>query len=160
MDGASGRGGTRKSPERTAILLSVSSFFFFFESFFPYKPRKFQHLTEPWLYQVLTLCSTIAHLLTAPPDPFSFIATHPLHERRGAVSLLLRWGLECCIRDTVSAYLDSTADAESLYARHGFEVAETISMALEGVGGKPVGIEETYFIYQIDTIGVNWENVK
>ena len=122
------------------------------------KPEKSQRSIEPWLYQVLKLCYTFAHLPTAPPDLFSFIATYPLHERRGAASLLLRWGLECCIRDSIPVDLDSTADAGSLYARHGFEVAdsETISMALEDHWFMRRHIS----IHQISTIGVNRKNVK
>ena len=63
------------------------------------------------------------------------------------MSLLLRWGLECCIRDSIAADLDSAADAGSLYARHGFEVAERLSMALEGVDVGPVVVyEKTFFM--------------
>lgn len=83
----------------------------------------------------------------------SFIGTDPPHERRGAASLLLQWGIEHCERDKAPAYLESTVDAGRLYERHSFEASEKISMVLDGTvegvveGGTPIVYSETCFIY-------------
>lgn len=86
-------------------------------------------------------------LLIAHHDPgLSFLGTDPAHERRGAASLLLKWGLDRCTRDGVSAYLEGTVDAGPLYYRHGFKAAGNISMTLKQIGN-PVIYEETCFLY-------------
>ena len=79
----------------------------------------------------------------------SFIGTDPPHERRGAASLLLQWGIEHCKRDNLPAYLESTLNAGSLYEKHGFRAAESLSMVLEGMtkDGAPVVYEETCFVF-------------
>lgn len=84
------------------------------------------------------------------PTGLTFIGTDPLHERRGAASLLLQWGLRHCKQDNVPAYLESTVDAGPLYERHGFARAETISMALQGRddGSESVLYEEVCFIFR------------
>lgn len=79
----------------------------------------------------------------------SFLGTDPLHERRGAASLLLKWGLDRCARNGVPAYLEGTVDAGPLYYRHGFEAADNISMTLEQISGNgvPLVYEETCFLF-------------
>ena len=78
----------------------------------------------------------------------TFIGTDPVHERRGAASLLLQWGLVRCVRDNVPAYLESTVDAGPLYERHGFTSAENLSMVLEGREGESALYEEVCFIFR------------
>ena len=92
----------------------------------------------------------LTHLEEAYPAlDLTFIGTEPKHERRGAASLLIQWGLERCKRDNVPAYLESTANAGSLYERHGFKTVENISMVLEGAqGDAPVLYEEKCFLFQ------------
>ena len=79
----------------------------------------------------------------------SFLGTDPLHERRGAASLLLQWGLDRCMTENIPAYLESTVDAGPLYGRHGFKAAEDVSMVLEQIleNGAPVVYQETCFLY-------------
>ena len=57
-------------------------------------------------------------------------------------------------------YRDSTADVASLYARHGFKMAERLSMALESVDVRPVVSERRVSFNQIGAIGFNRKNVK
>ena len=68
----------------------------------------------------------------------SFIETDPPHQRRGASSLLLQWGLDRSKSDSYPAYLE--IDAGPLYERHRFKAAENLSMVLDGIGkdGAPV----------------------
>lgn len=82
------------------------------------------------------------------------MGTDPPHQRRGAASLLLQWGLERCRRDAVPAYLESTFDAVPLYERHGLRAAGKISMVLGGMvrDGAPVVYEETCFVFRPDGI--------
>ena len=85
---------------------------------------------------------------THPVIGLSFIATDPAHERRGAASLLLQWGLEQSQQNNIPAYLESTVDAGPLYERKGFVPVETISMVLEGKGGESMVYEEVCFIFR------------
>ena len=80
----------------------------------------------------------------------SFIGTDPHHECRGAASLLLQWGLEHCKKDEVPAYLESTIDAGSLYQKHGFEAAETLSILLDSTAKDiaPVIYREICFVFR------------
>jgi predicted N-acetyltransferase YhbS len=79
------------------------------------------------------------------------VGTDPPHERRGAASLLIRWGLEHCRGDNVPAYLESTVEAGPLYERHGFKAVENLSMVLEGMARDsiPIVYEETCFIFNL-----------
>ena len=98
----------------------------------------------PFLANCLSPQSSVAH----PTLGLTFIGTDPLHERRGAASLLLQWGLRQSKQDNVPAYLESTVDAGSLYERHGFASAENISMVLAGREGESVIYEEVCFIFR------------
>ena len=86
--------------------------------------------------------------VTHPSLGLTYIGTDPLHERRGAASLLLQWGIQHCIHDHIPAYLESTVDAGPLYERHGFTSAEKISMVLTGTGNESVDYEEVCFIFR------------
>jgi len=92
--------------------------------------------------------------LTLVPD-LSFLGTHPLHERRGAASLLIKWGIDRCTTDQVPALLESTVDAAPLYRRHGFKAAESVSMVLEenSEDGTSIIYHETCFLYTPTTSG-------
>lgn len=83
-----------------------------------------------------------SHKSPNPPTDLSLIGTDPSHERRGAASLLIQWGLERSKRDNIPAYLESTMNAVPLYQRHGFKVAEVISMVVDGVGDGVVKDED------------------
>ncbi|KAL9069691.1 MAG: hypothetical protein Q9161_005392 [Pseudevernia consocians] len=78
----------------------------------------------------------------------TYIGTDPLHERRGAASLSLQWGIQHCIHDNIPAYLESTVDAGPLYERHGFAAAEKISMVLKGTENESVNYEEVCFVFR------------
>lgn len=88
--------------------------------------------------------------LTENNPGLTYIGTDPQHERRGAASLLLQWGLERCTHEHTPAYLESTFDAGPLYERHGFTPAENISMVLEGrsEAGESVLYEEVCFVFR------------
>lgn len=45
--------------------------------------------------------------------------------------MLIAWGLDKCVRERISAYLESTFIAEALYRRLGFTRKERISMTFE-----------------------------
>lgn len=76
----------------------------------------------------------------------SFLATDPDHERRGAATILIKWGLDRCSEDKTSAYLESTPVASALYTRLGFTPEEKISMTF------PDGseYEEVGFLFRPD----------
>ena len=48
------------------------------------------------------------------------LATHPEYQRRGAGSMLVKWGCDLADRDGVKAYVDGSKDGAPLYERFGF----------------------------------------
>ncbi|KAK7214813.1 hypothetical protein V2G26_002816 [Clonostachys chloroleuca] len=48
------------------------------------------------------------------------VATHPDYQRRGAGSMLLKWGCDLADENKISAYVDATKDGARLYERFGF----------------------------------------
>lgn len=80
----------------------------------------------------------------------TFIATHPQHERRGAASLLVRWGLERSKQTNIPIALESTMDAVPFYEKLGFRSEGRIAMELDGVGqdGKSVLYEEMCLVFK------------
>ncbi|TDZ27371.1 putative transcriptional regulatory protein [Colletotrichum spinosum] len=48
------------------------------------------------------------------------VATHPDYQRRGAGSMLVKWGCERADEDGVGAYVDASKAGAPLYQRHGF----------------------------------------
>lgn len=80
----------------------------------------------------------------------TFIGTDPEHERRGAASLLARWGLERSMSENVPIALESTMDAVPFYERLGFRPEAHISMPLHGLGkdGESVLYEEVCLVFR------------
>ncbi|KAI8954511.1 putative GNAT family acetyltransferase [Xylaria longipes] len=58
----------------------------------------------------------------------TFMGTDPSHERRGAASMMVRWGLEQCRKDNTPGYLESTLDAAPFYEKMGFAKSRLISL--------------------------------
>ncbi|KAJ5098965.1 acetyltransferase [Penicillium argentinense] len=48
------------------------------------------------------------------------VATHPDYQRRGAGSMLVKWGCELADVEGVAAYVDASKDGAPLYAKFGF----------------------------------------
>ncbi|PCG94400.1 Acyl-CoA N-acyltransferase [Penicillium occitanis (nom. inval.)] len=48
------------------------------------------------------------------------VGTHPDYQRRGAGSMLVKWGCDLADRDGVSAYVDASKEGAPLYQKHGF----------------------------------------
>jgi GNAT superfamily N-acetyltransferase len=63
------------------------------------------------------------------------LITHPDHHRRGAGSLLLKWGLEKADDAGVEAYLEASDMGRPLYERWGFEPVKRIALDLRRWGG-------------------------
>ncbi|KAI6086948.1 hypothetical protein F4821DRAFT_237262 [Hypoxylon rubiginosum] len=66
----------------------------------------------------------------------TFIGTDPLHENRGAGSLLVRWGIERSKAEHVPIYLESTLEAAPFYKHLGFTVGETVSLQLPSISNQ------------------------
>ncbi|RAH48589.1 GNAT family N-acetyltransferase [Aspergillus brunneoviolaceus CBS 621.78] len=75
------------------------------------------------------------------------LVTHPQHRRRGAATMLVRWGCELADRTGMPVYIDSTRAGVPVYERLGFVVvredaeAGLFSMVREP-GGAPSGVHE------------------
>ncbi|KAJ8111883.1 hypothetical protein OPT61_g5623 [Boeremia exigua] len=66
------------------------------------------------------------------------LVTLPQHERRGAGSMLVRWGTERADEANVEAYLEASPMGAPMYARHGFEPVKKVGLDLTKYGGDEV----------------------
>ncbi|CAI7567772.1 unnamed protein product [Penicillium viridicatum] len=48
------------------------------------------------------------------------LGTHPDYQRRGAGSMLVKWGCDLADKDGVAAYVDASKEGAPLYQKHGF----------------------------------------
>ncbi|KAF2462416.1 hypothetical protein BDY21DRAFT_272271, partial [Lineolata rhizophorae] len=54
------------------------------------------------------------------------LATFPMHERRGAASLLVRHGCELADKAGLPCFLEASYQGRPLYERHGFETVKEV----------------------------------
>ncbi|KAH5683347.1 hypothetical protein HBI64_042520 [Parastagonospora nodorum] len=66
------------------------------------------------------------------------LVTMGQHERRGAGSMLVRWGCEKADEAGVQAYLEASPMGAPMYARHGFVALPEIELDLRMWGGEDV----------------------
>ncbi|KAF2134666.1 acyl-CoA N-acyltransferase [Dothidotthia symphoricarpi CBS 119687] len=66
------------------------------------------------------------------------LVTLPNHERRGAGSMLVRWGCGKADEAGLEAYLEASPMGAPMYARHGFEKAREVELDLKKYGGNEV----------------------
>jgi GNAT superfamily N-acetyltransferase len=77
------------------------------------------------------------NLGTRPYYCLDTLVTLPQHERRGAGSMLVRWGCERADEVGVQAYLEASLIGAPLYARHGFVGKKEIELDLrKWLGGE------------------------
>jgi GNAT superfamily N-acetyltransferase len=72
---------------------------------------------------------------TRPYYVLDTLVTMPQHERRGAGSMLVRWGCEKADEAGVEAYLEASPMGAPMYARHGFQAVEEVELDLTKWGG-------------------------
>ncbi|KAF1916048.1 hypothetical protein BDU57DRAFT_538384 [Ampelomyces quisqualis] len=70
------------------------------------------------------------NLGTKPYYCLDTLVTLPQHERRGAGSMLVRWGCERADEAGVQAYLEASLMGAPMYARHGFVGKEEMELDL------------------------------
>ncbi|KAI0802188.1 putative GNAT family acetyltransferase [Xylaria sp. FL0064] len=79
----------------------------------------------------------------------TFMGTDPAHQRRGAASMLVGWGVEQCNKDCIPGYLESTLDAAPFYLKMGFEASGKISLQYPVDDRGHYGVyEEIAFVYR------------
>lgn len=71
---------------------------------------------------------------TRPYFVLDTLVTLPQHERRGAGSMLIRWGCEKADEAGLEAYLEASPVGAPLYARHGFEPVAEMELDLRKWG--------------------------
>lgn len=83
----------------------------------------------------------------------TYIGTDPKHERCGAASLLVQWGLDRSTSENVPIVLESTMNAVPFYEKLGFRSEAYISMPLYGIGedGKQMLYEEVCLVFRPNT---------
>jgi ribosomal protein S18 acetylase RimI-like enzyme len=74
--------------------------------------------------------------LTRQVTDLSTLITDPAQERRGAGSMLMRWGCERADAEHLPVYLESSTMAQPLYEKFGFEQLERRYFDLAKYGGK------------------------
>ena len=75
--------------------------------------------------------------LIARPD-MDTLVTLPQHERKGAGSMLVRWGTQRADEAGVEAYLEASPMGAPMYARHGFEPMKKVALDLTKYEGEEV----------------------
>ncbi|KAF2704565.1 hypothetical protein K504DRAFT_461327 [Pleomassaria siparia CBS 279.74] len=63
-------------------------------------------------------------------------ATHPDHHRKGAGTMLLKWGLNKADEEGLVTYLDTTTLARPIYEKHGFTVVTAFEFDRRPWGGE------------------------
>lgn len=77
------------------------------------------------------------------------MGTDPPHQKRGAATMMVQWGLEHCKREGVPAYLESTMEAVPLYSKNGFIVAADMSLSIKREGDSTDNVyQEVACIFQ------------
>ena len=66
------------------------------------------------------------------------LVTLPQHERKGAGSMLVRWGTQRADEAGLEAYLEASPMGAPMYARHGFEPMKKVALDLTKYGGEEV----------------------
>ncbi|KAI1774843.1 putative GNAT family acetyltransferase [Hypoxylon cercidicola] len=85
----------------------------------------------------------------APCYRLTFIGTDPAYERRGAATMMVRWGIDQSKNDRVPAYLESTVEAAPFYRKLGFVEVEKLSLTYEDTGTNAGKVyEEIGFVYK------------
>ncbi|ETN37745.1 uncharacterized protein HMPREF1541_07368 [Cyphellophora europaea CBS 101466] len=64
-----------------------------------------------------------------------FLHTDPKHQRRGAGSMLIKWGIQRSEELNLPAYLEATSAGHGLYAKHGFQDIGRLDFDLAKWGG-------------------------
>ncbi|KNG50632.1 acyl-CoA N-acyltransferase [Stemphylium lycopersici] len=73
---------------------------------------------------------------TRPYYVLDTLVTRQEHGRRGAGSMLVRWGCEKADQAGVEAFLEASVMGAPMYARHGFQPVKEVDLDLRKWGGK------------------------
>ncbi|GAO13348.1 uncharacterized protein UV8b_00673 [Ustilaginoidea virens] len=77
----------------------------------------------------------IARMAHKPHAYLKLLHTDPAHQRRGAASLLLKWGTDQADALGLPAYLESSEEGRVLYQRHGWRQVGKLVVDLSPWGG-------------------------
>ncbi len=81
-------------------------------------------------------------LTSAVVSVLTLIGTHPKHERRGAGTMLIRWGFAQADKNQERCYVDSSNVGYALYKRCGFlEDVGKMSVDLDQYGPQGLGVQ-------------------
>lgn len=69
-----------------------------------------------------------------------FLHTDPAHQKRGAGSMLVKWGLDKAEEMKLPAYLEASKAGKPLYVKHGFKEVDRIEFDLTKWGGEGVDV--------------------
>jgi predicted acetyltransferase len=61
--------------------------------------------------------------------------TDPQHQRRGAASMLLKWGTDEADRLGIPSYLESSEEGRPLYEKFGYETVDVVTVDFSKWGG-------------------------
>ena len=84
----------------------------------------------------VTICRCLSIFNLADYSVLKFLHTDPKHQRRGAGSALIRWGLDKSRELKLPAYLEASVTGYGLYAKHGFQDVGLLEYDLAEWGGE------------------------
>ena len=86
---------------------------------------------------------------TRPYVLLDILTTHPDHHRRGAGTMLLKWGIDKADQLGLDSYLEGSSLGRPLYERHGYQPVREVKSDLSEFGG---GIDVHMVSGTFDTI--------
>ncbi|KAK2594702.1 hypothetical protein QQS21_007612 [Conoideocrella luteorostrata] len=111
------------------------------------KPRETLPPTRPWgpgtnpeaceLFFGGMRREWIQRMARKPHVYLKLLHTDPKHQRRGAGSMLLKWGTSEADRLGLPCYLESSDEGRILYERHGWQEVGRLVVDLSKWGGRP-----------------------
>lgn len=91
--------------------------------------------TKPFYCEFGRHCHTCAGWTDDLTSVLHLLVTHPEHQRRGAGTLLLRWGTERSDQAQLPAFLEASEEGLPLYEKLGFKAVEKRTFDLSKYGG-------------------------
>ncbi|KAI8957295.1 putative GNAT family acetyltransferase [Daldinia sp. FL1419] len=145
--------GSGRQSERTCETRSIGQVIAFAKWTHPVRPDE-DYIEPPWIWPPGTNLDILDDwakkteeaqaraLGDTPCYRLTFMGTDPAYQRRGAATMMVRWGMEHSRKNHTPAYLESTLEAASFYRNLGFIDVEKISLQY------PVDGSETHNIYE------------
>lgn len=89
------------------------------------------------------------HIMGQKPYLYlNLLSTRPTHHRRGAGSMLIKWGLDRADELGVEAYHESSIEGRPLYERFGYKVIKEVKFDMAQYGRPDLGVDVNCIMYR------------